>query len=109
MRLAARASRWKRAFCSSLVARIRAARLEVGADGGLVVLAACLGGGCTSTSLDLARRDFFGGRVGQAAELLDHTILVDTPDTDSMEEQVHKKILVPLVEHSDVLICVVDE
>lgn len=43
-----------------------------------------------------------------AAELLDHAILVDTPDTDSMEEQVHKEILVPLVEHSDVLICVFD-
>lgn len=39
---------------------------------------------------------------------LDHIILVDTPDTDSMPSQVHHQLLYQVVARSDVLICVFD-
>ncbi len=43
-----------------------------------------------------------------AAESLEHLILVDTPDTDSMAGREHQDIIVPIVERSDVLLCVFD-
>lgn len=43
-----------------------------------------------------------------AAEALDHLILVDTPDTDSMAREAHRDIVLSLVERSDVLLCVFD-
>jgi GTP-binding protein EngB required for normal cell division len=43
-----------------------------------------------------------------AAEALDHMILVDTPDTDSMASEEHRQIVLSLVERSDVLLCVFD-
>jgi GTPase SAR1 family protein len=42
------------------------------------------------------------------AETLDHAILVDTPDTDSLAREDHLKVILPLVERSDVLLCVFD-
>jgi GTPase SAR1 family protein len=47
-------------------------------------------------------------RTGPAAKDLDHLILVDTPDTDSIQSQAHRDLLYQVVERSDVLICVFD-
>lgn len=59
--------------------------------------------------------DFIGGRLGaenavvrsnRSAERLKHILLVDTPDTDSVEQQAHIPVVRGAVELSDILICV---
>ncbi len=44
----------------------------------------------------------------EAAEALDHMILIDTPDTDSTQSDRHRELLHRAIEHSDVLLCVFD-
>ncbi len=45
-------------------------------------------------------------RSSHAASALEHVILIDTPDTDSMEQEKHKPVVHQAVSFSDVLICV---
>ena len=45
---------------------------------------------------------------GPTAEDLDHLILVDTPDTDSVQSPAHQDLLKRIVSRSDVLVCVFD-
>ncbi|MFZ1984073.1 MAG: GTPase, partial [Desulfatitalea sp.] len=47
-------------------------------------------------------------RSSQAADLLSHMILVDTPDTDSTASDLHRPLILRAVEQSDVLLCVFD-
>jgi energy-coupling factor transporter ATP-binding protein EcfA2 len=47
-------------------------------------------------------------RTSPAAEILEHLVLVDTPDTDSMARQTHLAVLLRAIELSDVLICMFD-
>ena len=42
------------------------------------------------------------------AEMLSHVMLVDTPDTDSVERDSHLDLLYAIIERSDVLLCVFD-
>jgi energy-coupling factor transporter ATP-binding protein EcfA2 len=53
-------------------------------------------------------RDRMTLRSAPAATDLDHLILVDTPDTDSIQSRSHRDLLYQVVERSDVLICVFD-
>jgi GTPase SAR1 family protein len=45
---------------------------------------------------------------GPAAGQLEHLILVDTPDTDSLQSPAHLDLLVRVISRSDVLVCVFD-
>lgn len=47
-------------------------------------------------------------RASQAADLLRHMILVDTPDTDSAAGDQHRPLILRAVEQSDILLCVFD-
>jgi GTPase SAR1 family protein len=47
-------------------------------------------------------------RSSQAASSLEHVILIDTPDTDSVEQKKHIPIVHKAIALSDVLICVFD-
>ncbi len=47
-------------------------------------------------------------RASQAADLLRHMILVDTPDTDSTAGDQHRPLILKAVEQSDILLCVFD-
>jgi energy-coupling factor transporter ATP-binding protein EcfA2 len=47
-------------------------------------------------------------RSGPAAALLEHVLLIDTPDTDSMAYQKHSPLVREAIARSDVLICVFD-
>jgi energy-coupling factor transporter ATP-binding protein EcfA2 len=61
--------------------------------------------------------DAFSDRIGgaqvrmrttAAAGALEHLILVDTPDTDSREAELHREVLDRVIGESDVLLCVFD-
>ncbi len=45
-------------------------------------------------------------RSSHAASALEHVLLIDTPDTDSTEQESHKPLVHKAIELSDVLICV---
>lgn len=47
-------------------------------------------------------------RSSRDAELLSHVILIDTPDTDSTQNEAHLPLILHTVARSDVLICVFD-
>jgi energy-coupling factor transporter ATP-binding protein EcfA2 len=73
---------------------------------GLVVLAADTQ--AVRQTLGPLAEDRMTLRSGPAAKDLDHLILVDTPDTDSIQSPAHRDLLYQVVERSDVLICVFD-
>jgi energy-coupling factor transporter ATP-binding protein EcfA2 len=58
--------------------------------------------------LEGLNRDGIRVQVRPGAKALEHLVLVDTPDTDSMDRESHQDLLLPLVERSDVLLCVFD-
>ena len=47
-------------------------------------------------------------RSSQAAKTLEHVLLIDTPDTDSSEQEAHIPVVQKAIALSDVLICVFD-
>jgi energy-coupling factor transporter ATP-binding protein EcfA2 len=47
-------------------------------------------------------------RASQAADLLRHMLLVDTPDTDSQAADQHRPLILRAVAQSDILLCVFD-
>ena len=47
-------------------------------------------------------------RSSQAAKTLEHVLLIDTPDTDSSEQETHIPVVQKAIALSDVLICVFD-
>ncbi len=47
-------------------------------------------------------------RSSQAAKTLDHVLLIDTPDTDSSEQETHIPVVQKAIALSDILICVFD-
>ncbi len=66
---------------------------------------------------DRADADTFGDRLdgarirmrtAAAAASLEHLVLVDTPDTDSREAELHREVLDQVISESDVLLCVFD-
>jgi len=59
---------------------------------------------------ELLRKRFGGDtleiRSSRASSTLDHVILIDTPDTDSVEQEKHIPLVKRAIELSDVLLCV---
>ncbi len=47
-------------------------------------------------------------RSSPAAKTLEHVLLIDTPDTDSSEQEIHIPVLQKAIALSDILICVFD-
>jgi GTPase SAR1 family protein len=47
-------------------------------------------------------------RSSQAAKTLEHVLLIDTPDTDSSEQETHIPVVQKTIALSDILICVFD-
>jgi len=47
-------------------------------------------------------------RSSHAAKTLEHVLLIDTPDTDSSEQEIHIPVLQKAIALSDILICVFD-
>jgi len=47
-------------------------------------------------------------KSGPAAAILEHVLIIDTPDTDSMAYQKHSPLVREAIAHSDMLICVFD-
>ena len=57
---------------------------------------------------DRLKRDDVQVDIGPGVAGLEHLILVDTPDTDSMALAAHRRMVLALVAHADVLVCVFD-